>query len=192
MQGDHGAFFFCSEYYELMEALRARHRKAGRRWWGRNQEDEPGTDPEPVPQAPLPELITRAAALAGRHLDGWRQLAAVTGARITCVLSPMAYWVRDRHAEQETLLFRELDKLAALGVTLEEQFGEITTMDAGHQYAEALRVECEKQDVRFLNISPELAKVTTTDDWLFVDRGHFTDHGHALIAELLADRLSLT
>lgn len=188
-QGDHGAFFYCDEYYELMEELRARHRKPGRRLWGRPRTEE-SAEPETVVRPPLPELIAHAADLAGRHLDGWRQLAP--NARITYVLSPMATWVRDEPAAQEALLFKELDKLAALGVSLEELFGEILTPDAGRQYAEALRTECEKQDVRFLDLSPELAKVTTAEDWLFVDRGHFTDHGHAVIAELLADQLSLT
>jgi hypothetical protein len=188
-QGDHGAFFYCHEYYELMEQLRVRHRRVGRRRWGRTGPEE---TTEPQGQPPLPELIARAADLAARHLAGWRQLVAGTDTRITYVLSPMATWVRDEPAEQEVLLFKELDKLAALGVSLEELFGEINTPAAGRQYAEALRTECEKQDVRFLDLSPELAEVTTSKDWLFVDRGHFTDHGHAVIAELLADRLSLS
>jgi hypothetical protein len=190
--GDHGAFFYCSEYYELMDELRARHRRPGRRLWGRARAEETAEPEETGPQPPLAELIARAADLAGRHLDGWCRLAAATNARVTYVLSPMATWVRDEPSAQEALLFRELDKLAKLGVSLEELYGEITTPDAGRQYAEALRTECEKQDVRFLDLAPELAKVTTTKAWLFVDRGHFTDQGHDAVAELLADQLSLT
>jgi hypothetical protein len=190
-QGDHGAFFYCNEYYEFMDELRARHRKAGRRLWSRDRAQETTERAEEDQLPPTSELIARSADLAARHLQGWRQLTEGTDARITYVLSPVATWVRDEPAEQEALIFKELDKLAALGVSLEELFGDGTKAATGQQYAEALRAECEKQDVRFIDLSPELAKVTTTEDWLFVDRGHFTDHGHAVIAELLADLLSL-
>jgi hypothetical protein len=188
-QGDHGAFFYCNEYFELMDELRARHRKAGRRPWSRDRAPAVDHGEEQIP--PMPELIAQAATLAARHLQGWRQLTAGTDARITYVLSPVATWVRDEPADQELLIFKELDKLAALGVSLEELFGNGTAAATGRQYAEALRAECEKQDVRFIDLSPELAKVTTSKDWLFVDRGHFTDLGNAVIAELLTELLSL-
>lgn len=189
-QGDHGAFFYCNEYFELMDELRARHRKGGRRLWSRDRApDHPERGDEEIP--PMPQLIEQAADLAARHLRGWRQLTAGTDARITYVLSPVATWVREEPSEQEALIFKELDKLAALGVSLEELFGNGTAPATGRQYAEALRAECEKQDVRFIDLSPELAKVTTSQDWLFVDRGHFTDRGNAVIAELLTDLLSL-
>src|SRR2546423_276014 len=191
-QGDHGAFFYCDEYYEFMDELRARHRKAGRRLWSRDRAREAPERAEEEQLPPTPQLIARAADLAARHLQGWRQLTAGTDARITYVLSPVATWVRDEPAEQEALIFKELDRLAVLGVSLEELFGDGTSPATGRQYAEALRVECEKQDVRFIDLAPELAKVTTTEDWLFVDRGHFTDHGHAVISELLAGLLSIS
>ncbi|MFD7134475.1 Inducer of phenazine A [Streptomyces sp. NPDC059894] len=190
-QGDHGAFFYCNEYYDLMDELRARHRKAGRRLWSRDRAQDGPERAEREPLPPMPELIARSAELAARHLQGWRQLTAGTGTRITYVLSPVATWVRDEPSEQEALIFKELDKLAALGVSLEELFGDGTKAATGRSYAEALRAECDKQDVRFIDLSPELAKVTTSEDWLFVDRGHFTDHGHDVIAELLAGMLSL-
>jgi hypothetical protein len=190
--GDHGAFFYCNEYYEFMDELRARHRKAGRRPWSRDRAPETAEREAEDQRPALPEMIAHAADLAVRHLDGWRQLTAGTGVRISYVLSPVATWVREEPCEQEALLFRELDKLAALGVSLEEIFGEGNRAAAGRQYAQALRTMCEKRDVPFIDLSPELAKVTTREDWLFVDRGHFTDRGHEVISELLADLLSLS
>ncbi|MEK8104165.1 hypothetical protein NKG94_01700 [Micromonospora sp. M12] len=35
------------------------------------------------------------------------------------------------------------------------------------------------------DLSPLLADVAAADEWLFVDRIHFTDHGHDVVARLL-------
>ncbi|WP_079184435.1 Inducer of phenazine A [Streptomyces uncialis] len=194
LQGDHGAFFYCNEYYELMEQLRARHRRPGRRLWGRTG-PAPGPSGLPSRSDPvhdLDELISRATGLTARHLDGWRRLAAATGARVSFVLTPLAPWIRRQPARQEAVLFTELDKLSHLGVPLDEMFGEIGTQDAGRRYAQALRETCEKQDVRFLEIAPLIARAAAPEDWLFVDRGHFTDLGSDIFARLLAEELSLT
>lgn len=191
--GDHGAFFYSNEYYELMEQLRLRHRRPGRRLWNRaTRQEKPVPAVKEPPPADLSQLIAHAAGLAARHLDGWRQLAASTGARLSYVLSPLAPWVREEPAPQETLLFKELDKLSRLGVSLEELYREIVTPEAGRQYAQALRVACEKQDVRFVELAPLLAEATTSEDWLYVDRGHFTDKGHDIAARILAKHLDLS
>ncbi|MER5768638.1 Inducer of phenazine A [Streptomyces sp. NPDC001985] len=194
--GDHGAFFYCNEYYELMEQLRTRHRRPGRRLWGRAARSQ-----QPAPRAAAPagaavpdldRLISHATALTERHVDGWRRLTAATGARISYVLTPLAPWIRQRPCAEEALLFAELDRLSGFGVPLDEMFGEIATLDAGRQYAQALRGVCEKQDVRFLEIAPLIADATAPDDWIFVDRGHFTDKGSDIFARVLAERLALS
>ncbi|MFF8960135.1 Inducer of phenazine A [Streptomyces sp. NPDC014894] len=192
--GDHGAFFYCNEYYELMEQLRTRHRRPGRRLWGRaaRSQDPPPPRSAPAPVPDLDRLITHATALTERHVDGWRHLAAATGARVSYVLTPLAPWIREEPAEEEALLFAELDRLSGFGVPLDEMFGEIATLDAGRQYAQALRTVCEKQDVRFLEIAPLIAEATTPKDWIFVDRGHFTDKGSDIFARVLAERLALS
>ncbi len=190
-QGKHGAFFYCGEYYELMEQLRARHRKAARRLWSRAApEDAPAAASAPVRD--LAPLISHAVTLTERHLAGWSQLVAGTGTRVSYVLTPLAPWIRQQPCEQESLLFEELDKLSGLGVPLDEMFGEIATLEAGQRYAQALRPVCEKHDVRFLEIAPLIAEAAAPKDWLFVDRGHFTDEGSDLFARILADRLALS
>jgi GDSL-like Lipase/Acylhydrolase family len=186
-RGDHGAFFNCGEYFEQMEELRARHRKAnvgfGRR--GDRRSTAPAADDSVV--RPLAERIADAVELTARHLEGWRLLAAATGARVSFVLQPLATWVREEHAPQEKLLFEELDRISNFWPL----YGDIATKAAGRSYAEALRIACEKQDVRFLDLSPALAGVVTERNWLFVDRAHFTDEGHDIASALLADKLDL-
>ncbi|MFD3522198.1 Inducer of phenazine A [Streptomyces sp. NPDC058653] len=192
--GDHGAFFYCNEYFEHMEQLRAHHRRPNRKLWGRAARTQ-GPAPETGAKAPVPELselISHATSLTEHHLDGWRALAAATGARVSYVLTPLAPWVRQEPAEEEATLFEELDRLSGFGVPLDEMFGEIATIDAGRQYARALREVCHKQDVRFLEIAPLIAEAAGPKDWLFVDRGHFTDQGSDLFARILADQFSLS
>ncbi|MFG2885965.1 Inducer of phenazine A [Streptomyces sp. NPDC048297] len=190
-QGEHGAFFFCGEYYEQMAELRRRHSKVRPglgRLTGRKSPTAEDEDDSTVPDTP--ELISRAVELTARHLAVWRRLAAATGARVSFVLQPLATWVREEHAPQEATLFKELDKMSKLGI-FEDLFGDTVTMENGRAYAEALRVACEKQNVSFLDLNPVLAEAATAQDWLYVDRAHCTDHGYDLVARLLAERLDL-
>ncbi|WP_037855675.1 GDSL-type esterase/lipase family protein [Streptomyces sp. NRRL S-31] len=189
-QGEHGAFFYCGEYYEQMAELRRRHRKV-RPGFGRRAGDKQPTGEDAGSAVPgTPELISRAVELTARHLAVWRRLATATGARVSFVLQPLATWVREEPAEQEAALFKELDKMSRLGI-FEDLFGDIVTMETGRAYADALRVACEKQDVAFVDLNPALAGAATTKDWLYVDRAHCTDHGYDLTARLLADHLDL-
>lgn len=185
-RGDHGAFFNCGEYFEKMEELRARHRKSslglGRR--GRRSE-EPADQEAAVPE--LSERISSAVELTARHLETWRSLASLTGAKVTFVLQPLATWIRERPAPQEKLLFEELDEISNFW----ELYGDIATQEAGQTYADQLASACEKLEVPFLDFAPVLAEAVEEQDWLFVDRAHFTDRGHDLAAELLAVRLGL-
>lgn len=183
-RGEHGGFFNCGEYFEQMEELRARHRKPksvfGRRSGAVKAESHA------VP--PLADRIAYAVELTAGHLASLRLLAGPTGARITYVLQPLATWVRESASPEEKAVFGELDKKSNFW----ELYGDIATMEAGRMYAEALRVACEAQNVRFLDISPVLAKSVTESDWLYVDRAHFTDHGTEIASGLLADSLGLS
>lgn len=187
LQGDHGAFFNCVEFFEQMEQLRARHgsRPRGLGRLGRRRQ-QPARQDEPVPD--LAEQIDRAVDLTTRHLDSWRLLAEGMGARLTYVLQPLATWIRERPAPQERLLFDELDQISNFG----RAYGDIATMAAGRRYAEALQRGCDKVGVSFLDFNPILAGAVGPDDWLFVDRIHFNDEGYDLVARLLADALDLS
>ena len=183
-RGDHGAFFNCGEYFDQMEELRARHRKAqaglGRR--GLRRSTEP---PIPAEVRPLDERIANAVELTSRHLESWRQLAPAT--RISYVLQPLATWIREEPAPPEALIFGELDEISNFW----QLYGDIATMEAGRAYAEAMRDACQKVDVRFADISPAIAEVVTGRDWLFVDRAHFTDLGSDIVSRLVAELLDL-
>ncbi|MFD6156622.1 hypothetical protein ACFWF7_18800 [Nocardia sp. NPDC060256] len=173
-RGDHGAFYLCNSYFAKTEELRKRPRP---------ELIEPDGDAAPS----AADQIAVAAELTVRHLDAWRVLAAGLGARLSFVLQPLAPWVRERPAHQEQLLFDELDAKFDFGST----FGDVTPRDVGRSYADTLRAGCEKISVPFLDMNTVLGESVASDEWLFVDRAHFTDNGYDIVAALLADRLGL-
>ncbi len=188
VRGDHGAFFNCNDFYSQMDELRAGRRKSSGgfgRFGGRRQ-----TAPDPVdPRVPeLAEQIDLASELTLRNLDNWRILAEGIGAKLTFVLQPLATWVREEPAPEEKLLFEELDQISNFG----QVYGDISSMSARETYAKALQAGCEQAGVRFLDFNPVLADAIGKNDWLFVDRIHFTDEGHDLVARLLAEQLGLS
>lgn len=186
-RGEHGAFFFCGDYYEQMEELRARHRQPSGLLGRRARKPDPPAAEGPPPAS---EAIATAVELTTRHLAGWQQLIAGTGARLSYVFQPLATWLREEPAPEEKQLFEELDRTSKLG-TWEKLYGDVSSMEAGRTYAEALRVACEKQQVNFLDLNPVLRAEVTDKDWLYVDRAHFTDHGHDVVSRVLAESLNL-
>jgi hypothetical protein len=197
-RGEHGAFFFCGEYYEQMDELRAKYRKPqtqhstfSRRADRRTQSGGPARTAKPdPPKPPLRELLDTAVGLTSRHLEGWRLLAAPTGARITFVLQPLANWWQERPNDQEQLLFDELEVISKVG-PFSKNYATIATPEAARRYADALSVVCAKQSVEFLDMNPLMAENSSPHDWLYVDRAHFNDYGHDVVARLLAEALDL-
>ncbi|MCX5398292.1 Inducer of phenazine A [Streptomyces sp. NBC_00102] len=187
-QGDHGAFWFCGEYFDAMEELREANRKAARRL-GRKTPRRRTISTHDEVSRDVPAVVAAAADLTLRHLDTWRLLAGPE-ARLTYVLQPMALWLRDRHAPQEQLLFDEIDRISKLG-TWEALYGNISTPEVSREFADRLRAGCEKRDIGFVDLNPVLAAAVTEDEWLYVDRAHYTDHGNDVVARLLADTLDL-
>ncbi|MFC1406073.1 MULTISPECIES: hypothetical protein [Streptacidiphilus] len=186
MQGDNGAFFNGHDYFDQVEEAQAKQRRAaGLSRRASRKATERGPAELSVPD--LSTQIEEAAALTLRHLATWKLLAQGMGARLSFVLQPLAPWVRERPAEQERLLFEELDGIS----NFSQAYGDICTIEAGRRYAQELRLGCEKADVRFLDINPILGEAAGADDWVFVDRIHFTDPGHDLVAGLLTEHLGL-
>ncbi|MFD7169277.1 SGNH/GDSL hydrolase family protein [Streptomyces violascens] len=186
LQGDHGAFFNGHEYADQVRAARlAKFRENG---MSRRAASKAVGEPETKHIPPtLDEQIDRATDLTIRNVDNWRLLAAGLGAKLTFVLQPLAPWVRERPAPEESRLFAELDAIADFG----RAYGDICTVDAGRRYARALSAGCERIGVPFLDMNPVLTEASDPGQWLFVDRIHFTDEGHDIVAGLLADRLGL-
>ncbi|MFD7134570.1 SGNH/GDSL hydrolase family protein [Streptomyces sp. NPDC059894] len=186
MQGDSGAFFNGHEYFEQVQELQARQRRAtGQSRWSARRAPQRSEAELSVPD--LSGQLDLAVELTLRHLDNWRLIAQGLGARLTFVLQPLAPWVRERPAHQERLLFDELDGIA----NFSQAYGDICTIEAGRRYADQLRGGCEKLNVPFLDLNPVLGSAIKDEDWVFVDRIHFTDEGHDIVAGLLAEQLAL-
>jgi lysophospholipase L1-like esterase len=187
-RGEHGAFFFCGEYFDKMEELRAQYRNSKSR--SGVHQSEKRAPAAAVPKPPLPDLIETAVRNTSRHLEGWRRLSAPTGARITFVLQPLANWWQERSNDQEQLLFDELELISAAG-PFSKNYATIATREARAQYADALSSACSKQAVEFLDFNDVMSRAASPSDWLYVDRAHFNDNGYDLSARLLAEALQL-
>lgn len=175
LRGDHGGFFNSADFFGRMNGGR-RHGSL-RRGAGAA---------EPVPT--LREQIDLAADLTARHLAGWKALAEAADARLTFVLQPLSTWIRDEPAPQERQLFEELDQIADFSGV----YGDIANRAVAGDYAAALARRCAAIDVSFVDFAPLLAAAVDPRDWVFVDRIHFTDLGHEIVAELLKDALKLS
>lgn len=179
-RGEHGAFFNCNQFFDAL-GPESRQQKPVLSIL-RRVKDQSG-EPEPVPG--MEEQIAYAAELTLRHLDVWRALANDLGAKLTFVLQPLAGWVREVGSPQEERLFAELDELG----NFRQTYGDILQQEVCRGYAEAIEAGAKKMDVGFLNLSPVLAEAVEADQWLFVDRIHFTDSGHDFVARQLLAQL---
>lgn len=188
LRGDHGGFFFCGEFFDAMEGVKAQHRKANAKLKG-NVKVDPVVVTDTAPHV-LSTFIERAVADTERNLANWKLLTAPHGSRISYVLQPMSYWVRDEPAPEEKLLFDETDRISKMG-TWEQLYGEVSTEQAHRDYAAALAAACERQSVEFVDLNGLMASALTPDTWAYVDRAHYTDLGHDIVARLLAESLSL-
>ncbi|MFI6505411.1 SGNH/GDSL hydrolase family protein [Nonomuraea typhae] len=186
-QGDHGAFFFCGEYFEKMEELREQHRK-GSRIFGRRARSTAVATFDDV-RRDAPTVINSAAETTIRQLDLWRRIAG-PDTRITYVLQPMSRWMGRTPAPQEQILFEENDRVSELG-PWDEAYADIASVEFARDFATALRAGCEKQGVRFFDLNPVVAEVTSERDWMFVDRVHYTDTGHDIVARITAETLEI-
>jgi len=189
-----GPFFFCNEYFEKMQELRQRYAKPvkGPRWGRTAAKFSAATEEPAKPAQPTAaSMIEAAVDLTVRHLDSWLVLATATGARVSFVLQPLASWVRAEPAPQEKLLFEEFDEVSEYG-SWEERYGEVGSIATGAAYAAVLGTACAQRGIPFVDTVSGLAAATGPSDWLFVDRGHCTDEGYDLVAQLLAESLELT
>jgi hypothetical protein len=173
----HGAFFNCEDFYA---ALKKPSSDAAGSWFGRAA--KPERDQVPA----LAEQIRSGAELTLRHLEIWRILAAALGAKLTFALQPLANWVRAKGTPEEEEIFAELERKGRFS----ETYGDILTQDSFHMYAEHLRRGTELMNVTFINMVPRIAEAVPADEWLFVDRIHFTDGGNDLVSKLLLRELA--
>lgn len=175
-RGENGAFFMCNTFFERLEA-NGQARGLSRLKRPRSLDDDTVLD--------LDDQIAYAADLVLRNVDLWRALATDAGATLTFVLQPLAGWVREVGTAQEEALFAQLDELGRFS----DMYGDIAQASVGKEYAEQLRRGCDEIGVRFVDMTPAIAAAAGPDDWIFVDRIHFTDYGYDLVAKLLLTEL---
>ncbi|MEV1144104.1 Inducer of phenazine A [Micromonospora sp. NPDC049799] len=190
--GGQEPFFFCNEYFEKMQELRARYAEPAktRRWRTGPRPPSPSVAP-PAARPTTAGMIESAVGVTMRNLDSWLVMAAATGARVSFALQPLATWLRETPAPQEKLLFDEFDELSDYG-TWEERYGDVGSIATGAAYAAALGEACARKGVPFVDTLSRLAELTKPSDWLFVDRGHYTDEGNDVVAQVLAESLQLS
>jgi hypothetical protein len=179
LRGDHGAFFNSGDFFDALGVDGAGERESTsmvRRLFGGRS-----TPPKSPPPLSTEEQIAYAADLTTRHLAGWRSIARDLGARLTFVLQPLSSWVREKGCAEEERLFAELDRVGRFS----ETYGDILDEKVNARYAALLARWAERHGVGFVNLGPTLAGRATPQQWLFVDRIHFTDAGHDFVAREL-------
>ncbi len=176
---DNGPFFYCNQFFEALNPKKPEGMKSIARWILKRHEAAQETPPS------VEDQISYAAELTIRHLHTWRVLAKDLNAKLTYILQPLSTWVRSKGCSQEEALFAELEQMGSFS----EFYGDILRPEVCHQYAELLRVGVESMGSQFINISPILAESVKIDQWLFVDRIHFTDDGYDFLSKKLLEVL---
>ncbi|MFJ2778102.1 Inducer of phenazine A [Kitasatospora sp. NPDC087315] len=191
-QGEHGAFFFCGDYFAKMAELREQDRRPAKRFsrWAKPAASTAAIATFEDVCRDIDTVIACAAETTLRQLDVWRRMAGPE-TRISYVLQPMSRWMRQTSTPEEAVLFEERDRIYKRGVW-EELYGDVATAAVSQAFAATLRIGCEEQGVRFFDLNPVVAEATTKDDWLFVDRVHYNDAGHDIVARITAEALELS
>ena len=174
LRKQHGGFFNCRDFYSAMGAFATSRQSSWLKSWsggGDNEGRVPG----------MSEQFEYARRCTMRNLAIWRILAAAHEAKLVYVLQPLATWVRPKGTPEEELLFAELDQRGRFS----EIYGDILARENYLQYAGQLRRDIEALGVPFIDFAAVMSATATQDDWLFVDRIHFTDHGNDLAARSL-------
>ena len=176
---DHGPFFYCNQFFEALNPKKPDGVKSIAKWILKRHDASQETPPS------IEDQISYAADLTLRHLNTWQILAKDLNAKLTYVLQPLSTWVRLHGCSQEEALFTELEQMGNFA----EFYGDILRPEVCHQYGELLRIGVESMGVGFINISPILTESVKPDQWLFVDRIHFTDDGYDFVAKKLLEVL---
>jgi hypothetical protein len=177
LKSDGGAFFNCEPFYDLKNKNKSKLQAL--KYW------ITGGDDTSCESLSLPEQMDAAANQTLQNLLIWKLVADHFNAKLTYVLQPLANWVRSSGSVEEENLFAELDELG----DFTSIYGDILTPKVCEQYGLKLQKGCEDLKVEFINMAPIIAESVTELDWIFVDRIHFTDHGHNLVSKLILENL---
>jgi hypothetical protein len=176
IRGDLPPFYFCGEYYEKFDEVAE---KNGAELLPVKLPKWPA---ETTSVPPIDQTLARATQDTLNCLATWKRLANSLGAELLFVMQPLATWVREPCAEEQKL-FDELDRISPLG-TWQHLYGDISDAAVAEQYANKLANGCSALSIRFGNLVEDLRE-RPANEWLFVDRAHFTDHGNDIVARAI-------
>ena len=174
---DQGAFFNCNQFFDRMtiqESARSLFSMRGKQSHNNKMQHADLT---------IAEQIDFAAQLILKHLHIWKIFANAMQAKLTYILQPLSGWVRQQGCQEEERLFAELDQIGKFS----DVYGDILNPTVCNEYAAQLEKGAQNLGVNFINFSPLLSQSTSIDQWLFVDRIHFTDHGHDVVAKKILE-----
>ncbi|CAH0191341.1 hypothetical protein ABH908_004665 [Pseudomonas frederiksbergensis] len=176
IRGDLPPFYFCGDYYEKFDEIAEEN----------GAELPPGKLPkwpaETTEVPPVSQTLVRALQDTMNCLTTWKRLADSLGAELTFVLQPLATWVRTPCAEEQKL-FNELDQISRFG-TWQHLYGDISAPTVAEYYADSLANSCHDLGVRFASLIDDFRE-RPDDEWLYVDRAHFTDLGSDVVARAI-------
>jgi hypothetical protein len=176
IRGDLPPFYFCGDYYEKFDEIAEEN----------GAELPSGKLPkwpaETTEVPPISQTLVRALQDTLNCLTTWKQLADSLGAELTFVLQPLATWVRTPCAEEQKL-FDELDRISRFG-TWQHLYGDISAPAVAEYYADSLANSCHDLGIRFASLIDDFRE-RPADEWLYVDRAHFTDLGSDVVAHAI-------
>lgn len=132
----------------------------------------------------LPERVTRTAETIVQHLAQLSHLAKRNDAHLTFVLQPMSYWCNKVMTREEKAVFHAIDSCPNNFWRL---FGKILTNEAYLEFSHKLNELCGVKEIEFHDMNKLMQGTGFLEDYIFVDRVHFNDHGHTKVSEFLCD-----
>jgi len=121
-----------------------------------------------------------------RDLRALRLMAEGFGAKLTFAVQPFLSWLNKALTPEERELLALVDQQRAQAARWQVDPRHVGEM-RDRYFADLSRV-CAELGVGFCNLNE--APAFREPEWLFVDRVHLTDRGHALAADLLRRELS--
>jgi hypothetical protein len=183
LRGEHGGFFFSREFFDRLTGKK--EKASGLSGWFKKDAKDAKQAAQEDGVLPFDEQLQYTADLILRHLDSWRIVCAAIGAKLTYVLQPLADWVRPIGSREERAIFAELDHQGSF----RETYRDVCAVETHRAFVECLQPGIAAMGVNFIDFTPVLAKAALPDQWLFVDRIHFTDEGSEVVAKLLLREL---
>jgi len=200
-ESDHGRYYYSYEFEHYMQKynvdLKRRVNSYGddlgnkkkafssiRNWINNVIEDAENPTDKVIhdEDIPIEERVQRAIDTTIKSLEEWKILLQPYKAKLTFMLQPMASWTKDELHADEKAIFHAIDSCPNNFWRL---FGHILGKEVHPLFANGLREACNKLDIDFHDMNELIATSDFIEDYVFVDRVHFNDHGHEKVSDLI-------